>query len=128
MASLIFNDKQLLQQVNQIIHPVVADDFDRWCVRQGTPLCAIESAILFESGFDKRVDVSLMVFAPLEVRIGRVAARDQASEAQIMSRIKNQTPDEQKREWADYTILNDGITPLIPQVEKFLLHFTEKFQ
>ncbi len=128
LASLIFNDKQLLQQVNQIIHPVVADDFDRWCVRQGTPLCAIESAILFESGFDKRVDVRLMVFAPLEVRIGRVAARDQASEAQIMHRIKNQMPDEQKREWADYTILNDGVTPLIPQVEKFLFQFREKFQ
>ena len=64
LASHIFNNPKQLQQVNQIIHPEVNRHFSAWVERQTSPLCAIESAILFESGFYKVVDISLMVYAP----------------------------------------------------------------
>ena len=51
LASHIFNNPEQLQQVNQIIHPEVNRHFSAWVERQTSPLCAIESAILFESGF-----------------------------------------------------------------------------
>lgn len=63
LASHIFNNPEQLQQVNQIIHPEVNRHFSAWVERQTSPLCAIESAILFESGFYKVVDISLMVYA-----------------------------------------------------------------
>lgn len=80
LASHIFNNPEQLQQVNQIIHPEVNRHFSAWVERQTSPLCAIESAILFESGFYKVVDISLMVYAPRELRIERALGRDSALE------------------------------------------------
>lgn len=80
LASHIFNNPKQLQQVNQIIHPEVNRHFSAWVERQTSPLCAIESAILFESGFYKVVDISLMVYAPRELRIERALGRTQPRE------------------------------------------------
>ena len=82
-----FNNPEQLQQVNQIIHPEVNRHFSAWVERQTSPLCAIESAILFESGFYKVVDISLMVYAPRELRIERALGRDSASREEIERRI-----------------------------------------
>jgi dephospho-CoA kinase len=120
LASLIFNDKEALNRVNAIIHPEVNRDFLQWASRQQAPVCAIETAILFESGFDKYVDLSVMVYAPLEVRIERAAIRDNASYEEITRRIRNQLPDERKKERASFIIYNDGKQALIPQVAKLL--------
>ncbi|MDR1201304.1 MAG: dephospho-CoA kinase [Tannerellaceae bacterium] len=123
LASLIFTDKENLDRVNAIIHPEVNRDFLQWASRQQAPVCAIETAILFESGFDKYVDLSVMVYAPLELRIERVALRDKASYEEITRRIRNQLPDELKKERADYIIYNDDKHPLIPQIEKLILEY-----
>ncbi|MDH6534509.1 dephospho-CoA kinase [Parabacteroides sp. 52] len=121
LASYIFNDTELLHAVNQIIHPEVNRHFLNWAAQQTTDICVIESAILFESGFDKIVDIRLMVYAPLEIRITRACQRNSdISPQEIKKRIENQLPDEQKKEWADYTILNDNITALTPQVQDFI--------
>lgn len=97
LASHIFNNPEQLQQVNQIIHPEVNRHFSAWVERQTSSLCAIESAILFESGFYKVVDVSLMVYAPKELRIERVLGRDSASREEIERRINSQMSDEEKK-------------------------------
>ena len=110
----------MLKQVNCIIHPEVNHHFSDWVPRQTTKLCALESAILFESGFNQAVDVTGMVYAPLELRLTRVATRDGASIESIRSRINSQLPDETKMQKADYTIYNDNRQALIPQVQTFL--------
>lgn len=121
LAKAIFGNKDLLQQVNHIIHPEVNRHFLAWCEQKNTyQCCAIESAILFESGFNKIVDVSLLVYAPFEIRIQRALQRDHSSEEALRKRIESQISDEEKRSWVDYTITNDGKQALIPQVEKFL--------
>ena len=115
----IYNPEQL-QQVNQIIHPEVNRHFSAWVERQTSPLCAIESAILFESGFYKVVDISLMVYAPRELRIERALGRDSASREEIERRINSQMSDEEKKDRSDYVIYNDNRQALIPQVGKLL--------
>ncbi|MDD6951249.1 MAG: dephospho-CoA kinase [Parabacteroides sp.] len=120
LAKAIFGNKDLLLQVNQIIHPEVNKHFLTWSEHQQQHGCAIESAILFESGFNKIVDVSLMVYAPLEIRIQRALQRDHSTEEALRKRIESQVSDEDKKLWADYIITNDGKQPLLPQVEKFL--------
>ena len=119
----VFQNKDLLQKVNQIIHPEVNKHFQEWSQSQHSNICAIESAILFESGFNKSVDISLMVYAPLEIRIERVLQRDNCTQEALLKRIKNQISDEQKKEWSDYTIINDGKQALLPQIQKFLNQF-----
>jgi dephospho-CoA kinase len=120
LASLIFADEDILKKVNDIIHPVVRDDFQQWVSKQSTMRCAMESAILFESGFDKDVDVVLTVYAPVELRLTRTMLRDDATEADIMKRMNRQMPDALKREQADFVIINDDVQAIIPQVEQFL--------
>lgn len=121
LATYIFSNPEYLKEVNAIIHPEVKRHFTEWAERQLSEFCAIESAILFESGFSQTVDKSLMVYAPLELRIGRAMQRDNVSREEIISRINNQLPDETKKERSDYVIHNDDIQALLPQVGKFLV-------
>jgi dephospho-CoA kinase len=123
LASYIFNDPERLKQVNAIIHPEVNRHFLDWVGRQTTALCAIETALLFESGFHRNVDVSVMVYAPLELRIERVLSRDGLSREAVANRIRNQMPDKEKKACSDYVIYNDGQQALIPQLAAMLAHF-----
>jgi dephospho-CoA kinase len=127
LASVIFFDEQMLKKVNEIIHPVVRDDFLMWVERQEGDLCAVESAILFESGFDETVDVVLLVYAPVELRLTRAMKRDDATEVDIMKRMNRQLPEELKRERSDYVIINDDAQALIPQTDRFLELITSDF-
>lgn len=120
LGSFIFSDKQKLQAVNQIIHPEVNKDFQAWAKRQNCAICFLESAILYESGFNQYVDLAVMVYAPLEIRLQRTMSRDKASKEEVMRRIASQMPDEEKKNLADFLIINDDIHPLIPQVEELL--------
>ena len=117
LASYIFGHPDHTKIVNDLIHPQVRDDFRNWSNTFDTgDIVGIESAILIESGFEKEVDTIIMVYAPLEIRIQRTMLRDQATQNAIESRIRSQMDDEKKRTFADYVIINDGETPLIPQV------------
>ena len=126
LAAKIFQDPAQRRIVNGIIHPEVKHHFEAWAAQQETPLCAIESAILFESGFDQVVDSHLMVYAPKALRIERATARDAASREAIQQRIESQMADEEKRELADHLIYNDNQQPLIPQVTALIARLTAK--
>ena len=120
MASLIFNNPDLLSKVNAIIHPAVFDDFEKWCNNQQSNMVACESALIFESGMNQYMDHIIMVSAPLKIRIERAMLRDNATEEQIKRRIKNQLPDEEKAKLSDFILVNDDRHAIIPQLNKIL--------
>jgi dephospho-CoA kinase len=120
LASFIFHNEECLRKVNAIIHPEVSRHFQAWVARQTVPVCAIETAILFESGFNRDVDISVMVYAPPELRIERVIRRDGVSREEVISRINNQLSDEIKKTYSDYIIYNDGRQALIPQLSAII--------
>lgn len=120
LASHIFQSAEERMKVNRIIHPEVNRHFLQWVEQQKGPYCAIESAILFESGFDQLVDHSLMVYAPLPLRIERACRRDNSSPEEIEKRIQSQLSDEIKKERASFVVLNDNIQPLIPQIQEII--------
>lgn len=117
LASYLFGNPEHARQVNAIIHPHVKEDFRQWTRQHAAcSIAGIESAILIEAGFADEVDVVVMVYAPEEVRIRRAMKRDASSREQIEKRIRSQMSDEEKRRQADFVIVNDDETPLIPQV------------
>ncbi len=127
LAGYLFASPENAARVNAIIHPVVKQDFRCWCKENASSaILAMESAILIEAGFAPEVDAVVMVYAPKEVRIRRAMKRDGASRKQIEQRIQNQMDDEAKRAKADYTIINDDKTPLIPQVFRLLFSVSQK--
>ena len=108
--------------IDDIVHPAVADDF----INSG--LQWLESAILFQSGFHRRVhfDTVVVVTAPEEVRIERIMRRDGISREKAREWIDRQWPQEEVRRLADYEIVNDGELPLEPQIETMIYKINEK--
>ncbi len=108
LAAYLFASPEHATQVNAIIHPAVRRDFLRWAdAHSRSPVVAIESAILCESGFHTLVDSILLVDAPLEVRLQRAMLRDGASRQQVMARMARQDS-AQARQLARFTVINEG--------------------
>lgn len=121
LANYLFSNPNHAQIINGIIHPRVKEDFRDWTISlSSSPIVAMESAILIEAGFANEVDKIVMVYAPYDVRVKRTVKRDSASKEAVIQRIKAQMDDEEKKKTANYIIVNDGITPLIPQVIKLV--------
>ncbi len=118
VAEKIFNDKQLRESVNSIIHPEVAKHFKNWTLKQNVPYVIKEAAILFESGSYAECDYTILVTAPKEIRIQRIKQRDKFSESEILARMESQWTDEKKRELADYIIENTDINTTQKRVEE----------
>ena len=118
VAEKIFNDRALLQQVNNLVHPVVRRDFEDWCSQQTARYVIEEAAVLIESGGSKYMDKVVLVSAPDEIRIERVMARDGHSRAKVEERVNNQWRQEQLREFCDFEVTADEYQLVIPQVLK----------
>jgi len=116
LAAQIFKDKNALERVNNIVHPAVIARFLEWCSAQKAPYVLQEAAILFETGGYKRFDKNILITAPKELRIARIKQRDNASEEEIVQRMKNQWEESHKLPLADFVILNDESEMLLPQI------------
>lgn len=98
LASYLFSAPEHVRQINAIIHPRVREDFIRWIGElKECEIAGMESAILYEAGFENTVDAVVMVYAPLELRVKRAMQRDNATEQQVRARILAQLDDEEKR-------------------------------
>lgn len=116
LAKLVFNNTEKLNKLNAIVHPVVIQHGREWGERQKTKYSLKEAALLFESGSYRDLDYTILVTAPLDVRIERVMERDRVDREAVLQRIAKQMPEEQKLKLADFTIVNDGIKALLPQI------------
>jgi dephospho-CoA kinase len=119
LARIVFSDNKKLDVLNSIIHPLIFADFEKWIHEQKiSPYVVMESAILYETGYSALFDKIIIVSAPEKIRINRVMKRDGINEDDVIKRIKNQLPEENKVNKADYIIVNDGKTLVVPQVLK----------
>ncbi len=120
VATYMFDNAANTAKVNAIVHPAVKRDFTQWANSQQSELVVQECAILFESGFEATVDITVEVYAPKELRIKRACQRDNATTEQIISRMNQQMDEERKRQLADYCIINDGTADIDLQINKML--------
>ncbi len=120
LASHVFSDESELQKMNKLVHPRVAVDYGNWLADQSdVPYVLKEAALLYESGSYRLLDKIVVVSAPEEIRQARVLKRDPNRTAeQFREIVAKQLPEEEKLRRADYIIINDDVTPVIPQVLK----------
>jgi dephospho-CoA kinase len=120
IAQKVFNQKDLLSKLNDIVHPAVRKDAEIWSkkIPQKGGYYLRESAILFETGIYKQLNYNILVTAPQDLRIQRIKKRDRLSDEDITLRMQNQWGDEQKLRLTDFVVINDGKTFLIPQILK----------
>lgn len=117
LAFHIFRNKEALNYINSLIHPLVIKSYEHWKAGHTSANYILhESAILFEHNMQRRFDETIVIYCPKKIRIERVIQRDAAKKADILKRISNQMEDDLKNSLADFVIVNDGIQMLIPQV------------
>jgi dephospho-CoA kinase len=116
LADLIFNNNEMLERVNALVHPLVFRDYEDWCSEQSSDYVIMEAAILYESGGEKYTDRVAAVIAPVEERIMRVVERNTMTREEVASRIKNQAPENELVGRADYIIDNSENRMVLPQV------------
>ncbi|MGD9558017.1 MAG: dephospho-CoA kinase [Mangrovibacterium sp.] len=124
LAEIIFHSPDLLKKVNEIIHPEVRNYFMQWVQNQSAAYVVYEAAILFETGYYRMMDFTILVTAPEEERIRRVLAREETTEEDVKSRIQQQWPDQEKAKLADYVIQNNNEELILPQ----LIELDKKFR
>lgn len=125
LADKIFNNKELLEKVNALVHPSVRHSFKIWAAKQYSPYVIQESAILFENQLDTYFDKIILVTAPVEVRINRVMQRDNCSREAVLARMNNQWKDERKRKLSHFIIENHHLEETkfqVTTIHKLLLN------
>ena len=117
LAGLVFGDDERLSGLNGLVHPAVREDFKSWAGQHKDAAYVIEeAAILFESGASKEMDLTVLVYAPREIRIRRVMERDGVSREEVLKRMGHQMNEEKLLKMADRRLLNDGTAMILPQV------------
>lgn len=120
LASIIFNSKDELKKVNNIIHPEVEKDFLQWSNCQKNEIVFQESAIVFESKLEHLFDYIICVTADTETRIERVIKREDVNREIILQRINNQLPQDEIVKRSDFIIDNSEKYSLLNQVNKII--------
>ena len=125
LAGIVFADPQALADLNALVHPVVMRDFDAWAARQEGSYVILESAHLFDAGFDACVDRTVAVLAPEALRIERPCRRDGRTPGEVRLRIAAQTDDDTLSAKADYTLVNileSDLEPAVAELHRIFSH------
>jgi len=126
ISNIVFNSEDELKKLNALVHPAVFRAFDEWTKAfADQPYVIKEAAILFESGSYQFCDKTLLVSAPLEIRLKRVMDRDHISRAEVEARESRQFTEERKKQLADHILVNDDTRLIIPQILELHQHFLQ---
>lgn len=117
ISNIVFNDKDKLALLNELVHPKVIEYSNSWAEKfSHEPYVIKEAALMFESGSYKHNDFNLLVESPVELRIKRICERDSISEDMALKKINSQMSDSDRRKLADAIIINDEQHSLIAQI------------
>jgi len=126
LADKIFNDKDLLVEMNAVIHPKVKMHFKKWIKIQRSLYVIYEAAILFENGGYKECDYIITVTAPETVRIQRIIQRDNSTKQSVRAIMDNQWNDAKKVKLSHFVIENKELSQTAKQVKNIHQKILEK--
>ena len=121
LAQRVFSDPQRLRALEELIHPEVRRLLEEELSRLEAPLVFVEIPLLFEKGWEGRLQGTILVAAPLEERLKRAMARLGLSREEVLARERAQMPEEEKRRRATWVLENRGsLEDLRAQVQALL--------
>lgn len=116
----IAQDADVLERIEAIVHPLVAQDRAEFCALQDASVVVLDIPLLFETGGETAMDAVAVVSASAETQRARVLGRGTMSEAEFDRILARQVPDADKRARADYVIITDTIDHARAQVRRVL--------
>ena len=127
MAQVVFSDPVKKEKLERIVTDRVVEETRRQADElreQGDGLGFLDAPLLFEAGCDRFTDGVWLVTADPELRIQRVMERDQCSREQVMARMANQMPEEEKRKRSTEILDNSGdLDDLLQKIDALLAKY-----
>lgn len=121
ISQIVFHNKEKLNALNALIHPKIKAHFNTWLEKHASFSFVIkEVAILFETNGHLHCDATILVTAPIEIRVERVMKRDHKTREEVLQVINNQMPEEEKIKLATYVVENEKLEKTHKQVEIIL--------
>lgn len=108
VASIVFENENLLHELNKIIHPEVKEHFENWVKTQHSEFVFKETALLFELKLNEQCYQSILVTADDNIRIKRVMDRDKKTYREIEAIMQKQMSEKDKIKKADFIIENNS--------------------
>jgi dephospho-CoA kinase len=121
VARFLLASEANAQAIDAIVHPAVFRDFE------ASGLDWLESAIMFESGINRLMDIIIAVVAPKELRIQRVMERDHISREKVLEWMSRQYPQREVIQRADFVLVNDGKANIEHQLNKIIEQCNKQF-
>ena len=121
VARFLLASEANAQAIDAIVHPAVFRDFE------ASGLEWLESAIMFESGINRLMDIVIAVVAPKELRIQRVMERDHISREKVLEWMSRQYPQREVIQRADFVLVNDGKANIEHQLNKIIEQCNKQF-
>ena len=107
LSQTVAGSPERLKELEAIVHPMVVEAEIDFLVEQeksGARLAVLEIPLLFETGADARVDVTVAVSAPAELQRQRVMARHGMTADKLEHLLERQLPDAERVAKADYVV------------------------
>lgn len=128
IASIVFDDATALNDLNNLVHPVVQKDYLNWLSQQTKDIVAYESAILIEHGNQGDFDFVILVQCPEKIRSARIQKRDGLTLDEVQARTRFQLQEEEKIKYADYLIENTSLEEAKQQLSTVISSIRKKLQ
>jgi len=122
LGKIVFNDKDKLKQLEEIIHPKVKEEINRFFEEnKNRPIAAAVVPVLYEAGMQNLFDYVVLVSTKKELQIKRLMERDSLTRDQAEKRINLFIDEEEKIKKADFVVYNNlDINNTMLQIEKIL--------
>ncbi len=121
------NDFDQLKLLEQIVHPLVSADREKFIAKTQYKINVFDIPLLFETGSNKIMDKVACVFVSKSIQMERIRSRLSMSEDQIEKMIQQQIPIEEKCRLSDFLIetynkqdTEKQVVSIIKEIESYL--------
>lgn len=121
----ISEDPAILKQIEQIVHPLVAQDRTAFIAKSQSDITVLDIPLLFETGSENTMDAVVCVTVPPEVQEQRVMARGTMDRDTFDAIRAKQMPNDDKCARSDYVVVTDTPAHAKTQVAAILAAIRE---
>ncbi len=123
LAERVFSKPDAVEQMNSIVHPPTIrkiKSLQRTLLNK-SKIVFVEAPLIYEAHIENLFDFVIVVSCSDDVKIDRVINRDKVDKDSILKRMENQMPDDEKKDLADFVIVNDATIDELKSKSDFIL-------
>lgn len=128
ISTFLFKNADNAKIINSIVHPRLAEVFEDWAKRQHKETLFMEAAILFESGFDKLVDYTVLICTDDDTRVRRATKRDGCDDEKIRQRMAQQMNTVLLMDKVDFILYNNDYDNVDEQIDNLMNFLNNKLK